>query len=207
MVGRQTGDGARLLWLTNIMLISLESIKQPAVLKLSFECYCLEFLDKKSLEDSSSGTAQCLSTYHYVNTVPITKSPRCSPSIFGYCKRSKTGQWQRLFFPANVPTSSTWTNLTRASRFFYHPRVSILFVYLTLQGEISQAHPLCIYSRGLGTKWRSHHSNTIRKLGGWGSLAGKLISSANRSSVAPEPQPNAIGASSFRNAKYVSSLL
>lgn len=145
-IGRQTGDSARLLWLTNIMLIGLESTEQRAVLKLSFERYSLELLDKKSLEDSSSGTVPCLSTYHCVNTVPITKSPRCFPSVFVCCKRSKTEQRQRLFFPAYAPTSSTWTDLTRASRFFHHPHVPILCVY-ALRWDLPGLTPLYLQQR------------------------------------------------------------
>ena len=82
---------------TNFALISLESTKQLAVLMLCFECYSFKFLDKKErLQDSSSGTAPLMSTLTSPDVTHVTLSPRPSPSVFAYCKRSNTGRGNGL---------------------------------------------------------------------------------------------------------------
>ena len=68
---------------TKFALISLESTEQEAVLTLSFEHYGLKSPDKILQEehrDSSLGT--CLSTYHCITSLCMTKSPRSSPPQF-----------------------------------------------------------------------------------------------------------------------------
>ena len=64
---------------------------------LSFECCSLKLLDKilhKTPQDSSSGTTSSLMASCLPSCVPdvmhVTLSPRPSPSIFAYYKRSKT---------------------------------------------------------------------------------------------------------------------
>ena len=76
------------------MCISLESTKQRATLMLLFERYSHKFLDKilqEGPQDSLSGTAPSCLPSHLPDVMQVTVSLRLSPSVFAYCKRSKTG--------------------------------------------------------------------------------------------------------------------
>ena len=90
MSGRREG-GCPIVVTQNFALISLEYTEQRSVLTLSFECYNLKFFGQDITRTTSRSFVGHCPPSRLPDVTHVTLSPRPSPSVFAYCKRSKTG--------------------------------------------------------------------------------------------------------------------